>query len=164
MSFEEFTRTCLPPLLRFAKVLCGSRELAEDVVQEVLVRAYGRWDRIVSLDKPDAYVRRMIVNEFLSWRRKCGRVVPRAEVSGTDVSPDPSGGYVERAALASELRNLPRKQQTVIVLRFYCGLSDAEIADELGCTTGTVRSHASRALATLRVQMCPIPSLSSKGI
>lgn len=162
MTFDEFTRTQLAPLLRFAKVLCGERGLAEDVVQEVLARAYGRWEQIAPLDKPDAYVRRMIVNEFLSWRRKWSRVVPLAELPDTLATADFASEHADRAALAAELASLPRRQRAVLVLRFYDGLSDAEIADELGCSAGTVRSHASRALAALRIEVRPLFSLSKE--
>lgn len=163
MTFEEFSRMQLPPLLRFAKVLCGDRGLAEDVVQEVLARVYDRWDRIAILDRPDTYVRRMIVNEFLSWRRKWARVVPFANVPEAKVAADISEHVTERDALVAELGKLPRRQRAVIVLRFYGELTDAEIAAELGCSTGTVRSHASRGLATLRVEINPLPSLAKES-
>ena len=70
MTFEEFAATRLDAVLRFAVVLTNDRGLAEDVVQEVLIRAYGHWAQIAELDYPEAYVRRMVVNEFLSWRRR----------------------------------------------------------------------------------------------
>ena len=155
MTFEEFAAARLPAVLRFAAVLTGDRGLAEDVVQEVLIRANGRWESIAGLDRPEAYVRKMIVNEYLSWRRRSWRLVPSG--AGTEVdgrlSPDPAAGYAEREALLAELDRLPARQRAVLVLRYYEGLSDAEIADALGCATGTVRGYASRALAMLRVEM-----------
>ncbi len=160
MTFEEFTRAQLPALLRFARVLCLDRGLAEDVVQDVLARAYGRWETIGALEKPDAYVRRMIVNEFLSWRRKWARVVPVAEIPELATASDSAVQQADRALLITELAKLPRRQLAVIVLRFYGGLSDAEIATDLGCSSGTVRAHASRALAALRVELTPEPTLS----
>lgn len=159
MIFEDFVRNHLPRLSRFAAVLCGDRWLAEDVVQEVLARAQGRWTVIAGMDQPDAYVRRMIVNEFLSWRRTLRRNILMSDVPELPNAADPASQHADRDALVAELAKLPRKQRTVIVLRYYGGLSDPEIATELGCSTGTVRSHASRALATLRVEMRPIPSL-----
>ena len=72
MTFDEFARSRLPSLLRVAKALCVDRGTAEDVVQELMLRAYERWDAIAIVDRPEAYVRRMIVNEYLSWRRKSG--------------------------------------------------------------------------------------------
>ena len=76
MTFEEFAAARLGAVLRFAAVLTGDRALAEDVVQEVLIRAHGRWEVIARLDRPEAYVRKMIVNEYLSWRRRSWRLVP----------------------------------------------------------------------------------------
>ena len=78
MTFEEFAAAQLPGVLRFAGVLTADRGLAEDVVQEVLIRAHARWTQIESLDQPEAYVRRMIINEFYSWRRKWARIAPRS--------------------------------------------------------------------------------------
>lgn len=152
MTFEEFADVRLPALLRFAGVLTGDRALAEDVVQEVLVRVNTRWHEI---DSPEAYVRKMIVNEFLSWRRRSWRLVPSGSATDLDdrQSPDHAHGYAERDSLLAELAKLPRRQRAVLVLRYYEGLSDPEIAEVLGCEPGTVRGYASRALATLRVEI-----------
>ncbi len=159
MIFEDFVKVHGPRLSRFAAVLCGDRWLAEDVMQEVLARAHGRWTAIAGMDQPDAYIRRMIVNEFLSWRRKLQRTILMSDVPEYSQVADPASQHADRAVLVAELAKLPRKQRTVIVLRYYAGLSDPEIATDLGCSPGTVRSHASRALATLRVEMRPIPTL-----
>ncbi len=160
MTFEEFAAARLPAVLRFAAVLTGDRSLAEDVVQEVLLRASRRWETIAGLDRPEAYVRKMIVNEYLSWRRRSWRLVPSG--AGTEVdgrlTPDPAAGHAEREALLAELARLPARQRAVLVLRYYEGLSDTEIADALGCAAGTVRGYASRALALLRVEMAGPPS------
>ena len=154
MTFDEWARARLPALVRFAVALTQDRGLAEDVVQEVLSRAYGRWSRIASLDQPEAYLRRMVVNEYLSWRRRWARITPHADLTaiveaGTD--PDHAEAHADRTALAAELARLPKRQRTVLVLRYYEHLTDAQIADLLGCPQGTVRSLASRALRTLRV-------------
>lgn len=155
MTFEEFVAGRLPAVLRFAAVLTGDRGLAEDVVQDVLIRANGRWPAIAQLDRPEAYIRKMIVNEFLSWRRRSWRLVPWGDGRdfGGQPQPDPAAGYAERDAIAAELAKLPRCQRAVLVLRYYQGLSDLEIADALGCQPGTVRGYASRALAALRVEL-----------
>jgi RNA polymerase sigma-70 factor (sigma-E family) len=141
MTFEEFAAARLGAVLRFAAVLTGDRAAAEDVVQEMLIRALGRWEMIASLDRPEAYVRKMIVNEWLSWRRRSWRQVPSG--TGTDVdtrlTPDPAVDHAERDALLAELARLPRRQRAVLVLRYYEALSDAEIAEVLGCAPGTVR-------------------------
>lgn len=153
VTFDEFTRTRLAPQLRFATMLCIDAGLAEDVVQEVLIKAHARWGQIERLDRPEAYVRRMIVNEFLSWRCKWARVIPSAVVQHPVEVPDHAEGHAERDALFRRLVRLPARQRVVIVLRYYGGLTDAEIAQELNCTVGTVRSVASRAISALRLQI-----------
>jgi RNA polymerase sigma-70 factor (sigma-E family) len=159
MTFEEFAADRLGAVLRFAAVLAGERALAEDVVQEVLIRAHARWDLIGGLDRPEAYVRKMIVNEYLSWRRRSWRLVPSGALAGADrPGRDHAVDHAERDALLAEVGRLPRRQKAVLVLRYYEALSDAEIAEVLGCTPGTVRGYASRALATLRVDLSRTPS------
>ncbi len=157
MTFDDFAAERLPALLRFAAVLTGDRGLAEDVLQEVLLRAHQRWAHIGGLDVPEAYVRRMITNEYLSWRRRWARVVPHAEVVPPGGEPDHADRHADRDALVADLARLPKRQRAVLVLRYYAGLTDAEIARTLGCSAGTVRGYASRALATLRVDLAPTP-------
>lgn len=155
-DFERELGALLPGLLRFATVLCGGPDPAEEVLQDVAVKAHSRWARIRELDHPQAYLRRMVVNEHLSWRRKWSRLVPQAELREPRVSgPDLADTYADRAELAAELARLPRRQKAVIVLRYFEGLTDAAIAEVLGCGASTVRSHASSGLARLRVQMAP---------
>jgi RNA polymerase sigma-70 factor (sigma-E family) len=153
MTFDEFVGLRLPALLRYAAVLTGDRHLAQDVVQEVLARCHTRWSRIDRLGVPEQYVRRMVLNEFLSWRRKWSRQVPVAEVAETEGAPDTAAAHAERDALLAELARLPRRQQAVLVLRYYEGLTDAEIAELLDCQPGTVRGYATRALQTLRISV-----------
>jgi RNA polymerase sigma-70 factor (sigma-E family) len=155
MTFEEFAATRMPGVLRFAAVLTGDLATAEDLAQDVLIRAYSRWDRIGGLDRPDLYVRKMMLNEYLSWRRRTARQlqVTAGTLEPADTAPDHAQRYTEREALLTELGKLPRRQRAVLVLRYYEDRSDTEIAELLGCSAGTVRSHASRALAALRVDM-----------
>jgi len=154
VTFEEFAHAKLQALLNFSTVLTNDRALGEDLVQDVLLRAHRQWDRIGNLDQPLAYVRRMIVNDFVSWRRKWARIVPRSDI--VDLlepleSDDPASTFAERTALAGDIARLPRKQRAVIILRYYEDLPDDEIAEWLGCASSTVRVHAMRALRTLRV-------------
>ena len=86
-----------------------------------------------------------------SWRRKWARIIPVADVLDDRVEPDFADRHAERQALNARLDRLPSRQRAVLVLRFYEGLGDDDIARVLDCSPGTVRSHASRALATLRV-------------
>jgi RNA polymerase sigma-70 factor (sigma-E family) len=161
-TFEEYAALRMPALLRYAAVLTGDHQLAQDIVQEVLARAYAHWRRISRTDAPDRYVRRMVTNEFLSWRRRpASRALPIGEVADhrrpawAAEPPDTAIMHAERGALLAEIARLPRRQQAVLVLRYYEGLSDNEIADVLGCRSGTVRGYAARALATLRVELDP---------
>jgi RNA polymerase sigma-70 factor (sigma-E family) len=159
VTFEEFTATRLATLLRHAVVLTGDRELAQDVVQEVLARACVRWRRISRTDSPDAYVRRMVVNEYLSWRRTW--MVRNVRAAGERLEAlahvrsfrtDHAQAVVEADELWTRLATLPRKQRAVLVLRYYEQLDDASIAELLSCAQTTVRSNASKALKTLRLQ------------
>ena len=155
-TFDEYARQELPGLLRLAGVLAGDRATGEDVVQEVLLRASRRWTQICASGVPHAYVRRMVVNEYVSWRRKWARLVPHSDVVDERTSPDHADQHADRAELAQLLNRLPARQRAVLVLRYYEGMSDEAVADVLGCSTGTVRSHASRALASLRVDSQPV--------
>lgn len=157
MTFEEFAATRMPGVLRFAAVLTGDLADAEDLAQEVLTRAYSRWDRIGGLDRPDLYVRKMMLNEYLSWRRRSARPIPvgAETLEPASAASDHAQQYIEREALLAELGKLSQRQRAVLVLRYYEDRGDTEIAELLGCSPGTVRSHASRALAALRVDMSP---------
>jgi RNA polymerase sigma-70 factor (sigma-E family) len=152
VTFEDFLTQRLTPLLRYATVLTCDPGQAQDVVQDVLVRAQPRWGRIGAMDQPYAYVKRMVTNEFLSWRRRRADVAVPADALAA-LSPavaDPTIAVDQRAALLAGIARLPRKQRAAVVLRYYEGCADTEIAEVLGCSTGTVRSHLSRAVATLR--------------
>ncbi|MFC0624365.1 SigE family RNA polymerase sigma factor [Kribbella deserti] len=162
MTFEDWARTELPGLLRFATALCGSRHLAEEISQDMLINAHRRWDHIQQTDRPDAYLRRMLVNEFLSWRRKWSRFVPKPEIWIAETNADHAETVTARDELISQLGRLPRRQRAVLALRYYGGLNDAEIAETLRCSTSTVRAHASRALATLRVELTATTSTTDQ--
>jgi RNA polymerase sigma-70 factor (sigma-E family) len=153
-GYDRFVADRLDRLLRYATALTCDRHLAQDVVQDVLLRVHHRWDRISVMDAPHLYVRRMITNEYLSWRRRrAARDVVASHSALDEVAPvvgDPAVRHAERDAMRVRIAVLPRKQRAAIVLRYYEDLSDAEIATVLGCAEGTVRSHISRALATLR--------------
>jgi RNA polymerase sigma-70 factor (sigma-E family) len=147
--FDDFVVEHGPPLLRFAYVLVGDRALAEDLVQEALLKAHRRWDVHGPAEYPEAYVRRVVVNEFIRWRRR--------RSSGERVGPVPEQGERDTASESAErdlvwrsLRELPARQRAVLVLRYYDARSDAEIAAVLGCAEGTVRSLAARAFEMLR--------------
>jgi RNA polymerase sigma-70 factor (sigma-E family) len=153
-TFDQFAADRTDRLLRFTTALTCDPHLAQDVVQEVLVRVQHRWARIGPMPARDLYVRRMIINEYLSWRRRKAAQTIAATHGTLDTlgvpTPDPATGYAERDAMRTQIARLPRKQRAALVLRYYSDRTDAEIAEILGCSTGTVRSHISRALSTLR--------------
>jgi RNA polymerase sigma-70 factor (sigma-E family) len=158
VTFEGFVAAKGPALLRVALMLCGDPHRAEDLVQSTLARLYRRWSRVEASTEPEAYVRAAVVNEFLSWRRRrssaevpISDVARRADEAGGGA--DPAGGHAARDAAWRLLATLPRRQRAVLVLRYYEDLPDAEIAAVLGCSASTVRSTASRALATLRAAL-----------
>lgn len=153
MRFDDWARSSLAGLLRFAMVLSCDRGIAEDTVQEVLFKAHKRWDRIQELDSPEQYVRRMIVNEYLSWRRKWSRMIPAAEVRIDETGSDHAQQHADRAELVAQLAKLPPKQRAVIAMRYFADLPDDQIAEALSCSPSTVRSQASRALAAMRVEL-----------
>ncbi|HKS49607.1 MAG TPA: SigE family RNA polymerase sigma factor [Amycolatopsis sp.] len=153
-GFDEFVTERLDRLLRYATALTCDPHLAQDVVQEVLLRVQRRWPKIASLRAPDLYVRRMVTNEYLSWRRRRAARDIASEHHTLDAlgrpAVDPAVAYAERDAMRARIAVLPRKQRAALVLRYYEDRTDTEIGEVLGCSAGTVRSHISRALGTLR--------------
>jgi RNA polymerase sigma-70 factor (sigma-E family) len=147
--FDDFVVTRSSALLRFAYALTGDGGLAEDLVQDALVKLHGRWHGGVVIERPEAYVRKAIVNAYVSWRRKrsSGELPGLAPETAT---ADATDAHAERDLVWRVLADLPRRQRAVLVLRYYEGLADSEMAALLGCAEGTVRSLAARAFATLR--------------
>lgn len=150
-GFDSYVAAELTRLLGYANALIGDPHLAADVVQEVLLKARPNWTRMTT---PDAYLRRMIMNEHATWRRNRANrdVVPMPGHTLQDTASvgDHGDAYAERDAMLARLATLPPKQRTALVLRYYEDRSDAEIAEVLSCRTSTVRSQIARALATLR--------------
>ncbi|WP_026426203.1 SigE family RNA polymerase sigma factor [Actinokineospora inagensis] len=154
MTFEDFLARQLDGLLRYATTLTCDPHQAQDIVQEVVLRAQQRWSRISRTDQPAAYVTRMVTNEFLSWRRRRStRELPLNPADLTDYETDQTGRVDDRTVLLASIATLPRKQRAAVVGRYYLNRTDDEIATELGCTAATVRSHISRAIATLRTRL-----------
>jgi RNA polymerase sigma-70 factor (sigma-E family) len=145
-SFDAFVRARLPDLLRFGRALTGSSEAAADLVQDALERTLVAWGRLESRDAPEGYVRRIMVNRNISVWRKLRREHVTADVHDRG-SEDRRFDHDLWQALSA----LPPRQRAVVVLRYYEDLSEADIARVLGCSVGTVKSQASKALAKLRV-------------
>lgn len=152
VDFDDWVAARGPALLRLAYVLTGSRTDAEDVVQDALSRALPRWSRISTLDDPDAYVRRMVVNAHVSWWRTMRRREVPVETVRDRAAAD--GPFTEeRDRMWRACQALPPDQRTAIVLRFYEDLDYAEIAALTGVREGSVRSRVSRGVAALRHEL-----------
>lgn len=152
-SFDEFVAAASVRLLTLAMLLTGGhRAEAEDLLQDVLERAYRRWPRIVRNGGPEPYVRKMLVNAAVDRRRRLRRrpEVPLILDSADLVAADQAGQAADRDLLLRAMSELAPRQRAVLVLRYFEDLSEAQIAAMLGCSTGTVKSQASRALARLR--------------
>ena len=153
MTFEEFMQGCSPRLFRTALLLTGQdRAAAEDLLQLALERAYRHWGRVCRSGEPERYVRRILANASNDrWRRAVRR--PERPLYPNDAGPvaeDQADTIAERDFLIRALAGLPPRQRTVLVLRYYNDLPEAEIAGVLGCSVGTVKSQVSRGLARLR--------------
>lgn len=151
MEFEEYVAARGQTLLRLAHVLTNDVHLAEDLTQSALADAYRHWRRVVRADHPDAYVRRILVNQHLSWRRRRSSTEsPRVAVDDGRQAPDPAEAVAERDEGRHLLDGLAPRARTVLVLRYYADLDDRAIAELLGISESGVRATASRALAALR--------------
>jgi len=149
-DFEEFASSAATTFAREAYLICsGDRAAAEDAVQEALTKAYVRWGHISGLSNPTGYVRRMVINECLTTRRRWRRHESQAPM----VEGHVLGGFQpveDRQVLARLLAQLGPRQRAVLVLRYFCDMPDPQIAEVLGCSPANVRSQASRALQSLR--------------
>ena len=163
-DFSAYMSARQAALYRTAYLLAGDHATAEDLLQNAFAKLYLSWDKVRDREALDGYVRRIMVNENNSlWRRAW----KRKEVT-TDTIPDYVGvadrhDHGERSALWEFVQTLPRKQRAVVVLRYYEDLSEAEVADILGISVGTVKSQSSRALAALRQRVHTQPMLSREG-
>lgn len=155
-AFGEFVAARSTALLRTAVLLAGGdRQHGEDLLQDAFAETYRRWSRISSAGASEAYTRTIMVRlATRRWRRR--RYEPSLDddaVSQAALAPDVDLGVDIRRFLGS----LPARQRAVVVLRYFDDRTEAEIAELLGCAPGTVKSHASRAIAALREQLAGTP-------
>ena len=154
-AFERFAEAQAAALARLAYQLTGHREAALDLVQDVLLEAFRQWPKVSAARSQPAYVRRMLVNRHLNRDRR-RRIEEVAGAGNPDLvaadrqGPPPDQVHADRDAMWHALATLPNRQRTVLVLRYYEGLDDAEIAETVGCRRTTVRSLAARGLSALR--------------
>ena len=163
-GFTAFVRSRGQHHLRVATLLTGSPEAAEDLVQTSLLKLYQVWSRIDTSGDPDAYLRRIIVNTRRSWwRARWRQEMPVPEIpeaaAGEDAAERHAAGTLVRQALAW----LPRQQRAVVVLRYCEDLPEAEVALLLGCSVGTVKTHAHRGLRALRESLGNLHSVAVSG-
>ena len=152
-EFREFAVARSRSLRRTAYLLTGDHQHAEDLLQATLTKVFLAWDRITDPHAVEAYARRTLVTTYTSWwRRRSWQERPTGEIADR-AEPRREDALVDRADLWRLLHQLPRQQRAVVVLRFYEDLPVAETAKVLGIGVGTVKSHTSRALAALRVQL-----------
>jgi len=149
-GFEEFVAARGPRLLRVAWLLTGDAHLAEDLLQTVLAKVWPKWHRLAD-ENPEAYVRKALVHTHASWwRRRWRGEVPHGDLPDRAGPGDPFAEVDLEQALAETIRALPVRQRSVVVLRYFEDLSVTETAAVLGCSEGTVKSQAAKALRTLR--------------
>jgi RNA polymerase sigma-70 factor (sigma-E family) len=149
-TFAEFVTTRSPHLLRTAYLLTHDWPYAEDLLQTALVRAWRAWGRIDA--EPEPYVRKILVNVYASWWRRKWR---QAEQSAAEVPEragrDETSRIDGRDEVWLAMGRLPRRQRAVLVLRYFEDLTEAQIAEVMGISVGTVKSQAARALGKLRL-------------
>ena len=156
VDFDQFVLARSTGLLRTAYLLTHDHALAEDLVQAALTKAWLTWARVHT--DPEAYVRRILVTTYASWwRRKWRDEKPTAVIE--DAEPASGSDRDQQYDLWEAMARLPRRQRAVVVLRYVEDLTEAETASLLGCSVGTVKSQASKALAKLRID----PALTNDG-
>ncbi len=150
-GFGDFVAARSAALVRSAWLLTGDEASAQDLVQTALARTWVRWDRVVRQEAPEGYVRRVMVTTYLSWRRR--RWHGEVPTESVPEHPGPEDPFLEadvRRTVAAALAELPRRQRAVVVLRYFDDLTEAQAAEALGCSVGTVKSQSAKALAKLR--------------
>ena len=158
-DFDNFVAAHVDDLLRTAYLIVWDEGEAEDLVQECLLKVARRWPRVRRMEQPHAYARRILVNLALDGARR--RAQHRRELEAGDATSlwavDPLQALETRAELLQALAQLHERQRAVLVLRYFNDLTEAQVADVLGCSPGTVKSSASRGLARLREALQPVP-------
>ncbi|MDX6255363.1 MAG: hypothetical protein QOJ11_1697 [Frankiales bacterium] len=159
-DFSAFASARLGSLMRFALAVSGSPAVAEDLVQTALLKTALRWGSIRDKSQAEAYVRTSIVRLHInSWRRVLHRETAVSHLPDVGLVDAALGRAEDREQLWSALRALPPRQRAVVVLRFLYDQTEAQTADQLGCSVGTVKSQNAKALASLRGRLdaAPVP-------
>lgn len=160
MPFEGFVAARGDRLLRTAYLLTRDHQLAEDLLQTALAKAWGAWRRIKG--DPEPYVRKVLVNTYASWWRRKWNGERPSEVLPEQPQPDRTDAVAHRFDLWEAIGQLPKRQRATVVLRFYEDMTEADTADALGCSVGTVKSQTSKALARLRIDPALLEAYASR--
>jgi RNA polymerase sigma-70 factor (sigma-E family) len=155
-DFRAYMASRLEVLRRTAYLLCGDWHRADDLVSTALMKMYGHWSRVSTMDNIDAYARRTLLRTWLNERRRGWR---REVPAGAELPDAAHGGHergvTDRLTVVAALAELSPKRRAVIVLRYFCDLSVEQTAEILGCSTGTVKSQTARSLDALRAHLAP---------
>jgi RNA polymerase sigma-70 factor (sigma-E family) len=154
-GFDEFVAARSSGLLRTAYLLTHDHGLAEDLLQTALTKAWFAWDRLEGA--PEPYVRRILVNTYASWWRRKWNGEHATEVLPDAGTPSADDASSTSQDLWNAMERLPRRMRAVVVLRYFEDLTEAQTADLLGCSVGTVKSQTSKALAKLRIDPALAP-------
>jgi RNA polymerase sigma-70 factor (sigma-E family) len=154
-AFADLVEARSTSLLRLAYVVVGDHQLAQDLLQEALVKAYVAWPRLRDVSKAEGYVRRTIVTTAISWRRRRSFHEPPIDAVPDETEADQTDRLATQDVLWRQIRGLPSRQRAALVLRYYEDLSETETAELLGCSVGTVKSQVSAALSKLRDRIGP---------
>ena len=152
-EFHEFVAVRSSRLFRTALLMVGDHQLAQDLLQESLVKTYVAWPRLRDVGNAEAYARRVIVTTSTSWRRRRSFHERPTAALPEDVVADVADVIATDADLWTQLHALPSRQRAAVVLRYRLDLSEAQTSELMGCTAGSVKRHASRGLAKLRDRM-----------
>jgi RNA polymerase sigma-70 factor (sigma-E family) len=165
-EFTDYMSARMPALRRLARLLCQDWTRADDLLQAAMTKTYVQWTKVTRADNTDAYVRAILVREFVeqrrsSWAKRVSLTAQPPELPA--VAPNHEPAIDLRTAVAA----LPSRQRAVLVLRYFCDLNVDQTADTLGCTPGTVKSQTAKALSTLRQEIGPgydVTAPSQRGL
>ena len=154
-AFREFVGASSSRLFRTALLMVGDYQLAQDLLQESLIKTYAAWPRLRDLGSAEAYTRKAIVTTSISWRRRSSFHERPAEALPEQRVPDLTDLIVADADLWAQLQALPPRQRAAVVLRYCQDLSETQTSELMGCTVGSVKRHTTRGLAKLRDRLGP---------
>ncbi len=162
-AFGDYALACAPSLFRTAYLMVGDHQLAQDLLQEALVKTLMAWPRLRDRDNLEAYTRRIIVTTSISWRRRRSFHERPVEALPERPGPDPTDIVVTHDAVVAALRAVPPRQRAAIVLRYYQDLTEKQTAEAMGCSVGTVKSQVSAGLRRLREALGPAFDQATAG-